>query len=63
MANNLKAAYFWPQGRRRVHDADDMMAQITAERIVQHLEASGFVLMKRPPRAPPTTTTQPPVRG
>jgi hypothetical protein len=26
-----------------------MMARITAERLVKHLEASGFVLMKRPP--------------
>jgi hypothetical protein len=31
------------QGRKRVHHADDMMARITAERVVQHLEASGFV--------------------
>jgi hypothetical protein len=37
-------------GRKRVHHADDMMARITAERPVQDLEASGFVLMKRPPR-------------
>jgi hypothetical protein len=29
-----------------VFDADDVMAQITAERLVQHLEASGFVVMK-----------------
>jgi hypothetical protein len=41
------------QGRKRVHRADDMMARITAERIVQHLEASGFVLMKGPPRVAP----------
>jgi hypothetical protein len=34
------------QGRKRVFDADDVMAQITAERLVQHLEASGFVVMK-----------------
>ncbi len=33
--------------------ADDAMARITAERLVEHLERSGFVLMKRPPaRAP-----------
>jgi hypothetical protein len=29
------------QGRKRVHHADDMMARITAERLVRHLEASG----------------------
>jgi hypothetical protein len=39
--------------RRRVHHADDAMARITAQRLVEHLERSGFVLMKRPPaRAP-----------
>jgi hypothetical protein len=46
-------------GRRRVHDADDVMARITAERLVQHLERSGFVLMKRPSAAPPTTSQMP----
>jgi hypothetical protein len=43
-----------------VHHADDMMARITAERLVRHLEASGFVLMKGPPRAAPTTGGMPP---
>ncbi len=42
------------QGRKRVHDADDVMGRITAERIARHLEASRFVLMKRPPTADPT---------
>jgi hypothetical protein len=42
-------------GRRRVHDANTAMARITAARLVRHLERSGFVLMKRPPAAPPTT--------
>jgi hypothetical protein len=32
-------------GRKRVHHVDEMMAKITAERLVKHLEASGFVLM------------------
>ena len=35
-------------GKRRVHMADDVMARVTAERLVQHLERSGYVLMKRP---------------
>jgi hypothetical protein len=35
--------------QRRVHAADRFMAQITAERLVQYLEWSGFVVMKRPP--------------
>jgi hypothetical protein len=47
-------------GRKRVHHADDMMAKITADRLVRHLEASGFVVMKRPPVAAPTTSGMPP---
>jgi len=42
-------------GRRRVHHADDAMARITADRLVQHLERSGFVVMKRPAGAMPRT--------
>ena len=44
------------EGRKRVHHADDMMARITAVRLVRHLEQSGFVLMKRPDGAAPTDT-------
>lgn len=40
-------------GRRCVHDADHLMAHITAERLVKHVERSGFVLMRRPPRTAP----------
>ena len=36
------------EGRKRVHHADEVMARITAERLVRHLERSGYVLMKRP---------------
>jgi hypothetical protein len=43
------------QGRRRVHDADQAMARITADRLVRHLEQSGFVVMKKPPV--PTSTS------
>lgn len=42
------------KGRRRVHDADDAMARITVERLMEHLEASGFVLMKRPAQGAPS---------
>jgi hypothetical protein len=38
-------------GRRRVHHADDAMARITADRLVEHLARSGFVIMKRPDAA------------
>ncbi len=36
------------EGRKRVPHADEMMARITAERLVRHLRDSGFVLMRRP---------------
>ena len=35
-------------GRKRAHHLDEMMARITAERLVEHLTRSGFVLMKAP---------------
>ena len=37
------------QGRKRVHNADEIMSEILAKRLVEHLERSGFVVMKRPP--------------
>jgi hypothetical protein len=37
------------QGRKRVHNADELMSAIVATRLVEHLERSGFVVMKRPP--------------
>lgn len=43
-------------GRRRVHHADEVMARITAERLVRHLERSGYVLMRRPPEVPPSAS-------
>lgn len=43
------------EGRKRVHHADDMMARITAERLVRHLRGSGFILMKDPDSRAPTT--------
>jgi hypothetical protein len=46
-------------GRRRVHDAGEVMARITADRLVQHLQQSGFVLMKGPPSPAPTTSGMP----
>jgi len=36
-------------GRKRVHDADEMMARITAERPVEYLERAGYVVMCKPP--------------
>lgn len=43
-------------GRRRVHHADEAMARITAERLVQHLARSGYVLMRRPAAATLSTS-------
>jgi hypothetical protein len=37
------------EGRKRVHNADEIMAEIVAKRLVEHLERAGFVVMKRPP--------------
>jgi hypothetical protein len=39
------------QGRKRVHNADELMAEVVAKRLVEHLELAGFVVMKRPPVA------------
>ncbi len=46
-------------GRRRVHDADNMAARIAADRLVAHLQASGFVVMRKPARMAPTTSAMP----
>jgi hypothetical protein len=37
------------RGRERVRDADEIMVWIVAERLVRHLEGSGFVIMQTPP--------------
>ena len=34
-------------GRKRIHNADEIMAEIVAKRLVEHLERSGFVVMRR----------------
>lgn len=39
-------------GRKRTHTGDEFMAKITAERLVEHLALSGFVVMKAPPLQP-----------
>ena len=36
-------------GRKRVHNSETFTARIAADRIVRHLERSGFVVMKKPP--------------
>jgi Holliday junction resolvase len=36
-------------GRKRAHSGDELMARLTTERLVKHLEQSGFVVMRKPP--------------
>ena len=36
-------------GRKRVNDSAEIMAEIVAKRLVEDLERSGFVVMKKPP--------------
>jgi len=36
-------------GRKRVHDAEALMSEIVAKRLVEYLDRAGFVVMKRPP--------------
>lgn len=55
---NLSVALRY-DGRKRVHHADDAMARITAERLVQHLARAGFVLMRRPSLNAPSTSGHP----
>jgi len=35
--------------RKRTHDADEVMARITAERLVEYLERTGYVVMHKLP--------------
>ena len=44
------------KGRKRADVAGPMVAQIAAEHLRRHLEASGFVVMKRPASQAPSTT-------
>ena len=46
-------------GRKRVHSANEFMANITADRLMDHLASSGFVVMKKPPPSAPSTSARP----
>jgi hypothetical protein len=37
------------EGRKRIHNPDEIMAEIVAKRLVEYLARAGFVVMKRPP--------------
>jgi hypothetical protein len=47
VAQSLSFALLF-NGRKRARDADTMMADIVAKRLVEHLQRSGYVIMKRP---------------
>jgi hypothetical protein len=37
------------EGRKRNHDADEIMAEVVAKRLVDYLERHRFVVMQKPP--------------
>jgi hypothetical protein len=37
------------EGRKRWHDADELMADIVAKRLIRYLERARYVVMQRPP--------------
>jgi hypothetical protein len=48
LANTIAFALRF-EGRKRTHDADDIMARLVAKRLVEHLSRSGYVILKKPP--------------
>ena len=55
LADSLSFALRY-DGRRRVHHADDAMGRITADRLVEHLQRSGFIVLKRPDAVVPSAS-------
>jgi hypothetical protein len=47
VAQSLAFALLY-QGRKRTRDAESMMADIVAKRLVEHLRMSGYRIMKEP---------------
>jgi hypothetical protein len=37
------------EGKKRWHDADALVADVVARRLVRYLDRAGYVVMKRPP--------------
>lgn len=48
VANSISFALRF-NGRQRFHEGDKLMAEITADHILRHLERCRFVILKRPP--------------
>ena len=40
-------------GRKHTTDGSELMARIVAERLAEHLQRSGFVILQKPPAAAP----------
>jgi hypothetical protein len=57
------AYVFRYDGKKRVHHADNVMARITAEYLIRHLERAGFVLMRKAPGAASMTSNVPSSTG
>ncbi len=49
------------RGGKRVHDADEMMARIVADRLIEHLRISGFVYVMWKPSVEPNSITCHPI--
>jgi len=43
------------EGRKRAHHADNVMAEITVDRLVRHLERPGYLIKCRREAAAPST--------
>jgi hypothetical protein len=59
VAESISHALRYDGGRKRVHHADSMMARVTADPLVRHLLARGYVIMKRGGAVAPTTSNMP----
>ena len=58
IAESLSQALLYDR-RRRVHDADRLIATVAAQKLVEHLAEAGYVVMKSAGAAPPSTSGMP----
>lgn len=56
VAHSLAFALMF-SGRKRTHEADELMARIVAKHLVEHLRGSGYVVMRKPPNPVWSTST------
>jgi hypothetical protein len=59
VAESISHALRYNGGRRRVHHADSKMARVSADLLVRHLLAGGYVIVKKGGAAAPTTSIMP----